>query len=101
MKIKKGDTVKILSGKDRGKQGVVVRAFPREGKIVVEKMNVVKKHRKPRKTGERGQIMEIAKPFSVSNAMIVCPQCAKPTRVGYKTSGEHKTRMCKKCQKAL
>lgn len=97
MKIKSGDTVKIISGKDRGKIGKVTHAFPRENKIVVEGVNIVKKHQRPRRQGERGQIIQMPMPIDASNAMIVCPSCGKPTRVAKKIVGSKKVRGCKKC----
>lgn len=101
MKIKKGDLVKKIAGKDKGKQGKVLRTVPSEGKIVVEKMNIIKKHQKARREGERGQRVEIAAPFDASNAMIVCPACGAATRVSYKFVGDKKVRACKKCGKEL
>ena len=101
MRIKKGDLVKKIAGKDTGKQGKVVRTVPSEGKIVVEKMNIVKKHQKARREGERGQRVEIASPFDASNAMIVCPACGKATRVSYSFVADKKVRVCKKCGKEL
>ena len=101
MRIKKGDLVKKIAGKDKGKQGKVVRTVPSEGKIVVEKLNIVKKHQKARREGERGQRVEIAAPFDVSNAMIICPACGKATRVSYAFVADKKVRVCKKCGKEL
>jgi len=102
MKIKKGDTALIISGKYRGKKGKVLRTFPtRPGgypkKILVEGVNLVKKHQKPRRTGEKGQIIELPKPIDISNAKLICPKCTKPTRVGYKITEGKKYRICKKC----
>ena len=97
MKIKKGDTVLVISGKWRGKTGKVLRAFPRELKVLVEGVNIVKKHQRPRRTGEKGQIVEIPKPIPVSKVKLVCPSCKKATRVGYKIEGDKKFRICKKC----
>ena len=101
MRIKKGDTIKKIAGKDKGKQGKVIRTVPAKGKIVVEKMNIVKKHQKARRQGEKGQRVEIPAPFDASNAMIVCPACGKATRVAYKFAAEKKIRVCKKCGKEL
>lgn len=98
MKIKKGDQVQIITGKDRGKRGKVLRVLVKSGKVIVEGVNIVKKHMRPRREGERGQRIEIPSPFSVSNAMIVCAHCGKPTRIGMKTTGEKKSRVCKKCK---
>jgi large subunit ribosomal protein L24 len=97
MKIKKGDTVLVISGKWRGKTGKVLRAFPREFKVLVEGVNIVKKHQRPRRAGEKGQIVEIPKPIHVSKVKLVCPSCKKATRVGYKIEGDEKFRICKKC----
>lgn len=101
MRIKKGDLIKKIAGKDKGKQGKVLRTVPSEGKIVVEKMNIVKKHQKARRQGERGQRVEIAAPFDASNAMIICPSCGKATRTAYQTVNDKKVRVCKKCGKEL
>ena len=99
MRIKKGDLVKKIAGKDKGKQGKVMKVLPSAGKIVVEAMNIVKKHVKARREGEKGQRIEIAAPFDASNAMVVCPNCGKATRVSYKVQGDKKVRVCKKCNK--
>ncbi|HBI33564.1 MAG TPA: 50S ribosomal protein L24 [Candidatus Moranbacteria bacterium] len=101
MRIKKGDLVKKIAGKDKGKQGKVVRTVPSEGKIVVEKLNIVTKHQKSRREGQRGQRVEIAAPFDASNAMIICPGCGKATRVSYQTTNGKKVRVCKKCGKEI
>ena len=97
MKIKKEDTVLIISGKDRGKKGKVLKALPKERKIIVEGVNLVRKHRRPKKEGEKGQIVEIFKPIDVSNVKFVCPKCGKASRVGYKVIESGKYRVCKKC----
>ena len=97
MKIKKGDTVLVISGKWRGKTGKVLRAFPRELKVLVEGVNIVKKHQKPKRAEEKGQIVEIPKPIPVSKVKLICPSCKKATRVGYKIEGDEKFRVCKKC----
>jgi len=97
MRIKKSDTVLIISGKDRGKKGKVIKALPKENKIVVEGVNLRKKHTRPRRQGEKGQIVEIAAPFDVSNVKLICPKCKKPTRVGYRVLEKNKFRICKKC----
>lgn len=97
MKIKKNDMVKMLSGKDRGKTGKVLRVFGRKRKLVVEGLNIAKRHRRPKKQGEKGQIVEIAVPVAMSKAAPVCPSCGKSTRVGYKMVADKKVRFCKKC----
>ena len=111
MKVKKGDVVHILRGKDAGKEGRVLEALPKQGRVVVENINVVKRHRRPRPiqnaTGfggggmTPGGIVELAAPLPVSNVMVVCPVCGKPTRVGTieKTVKDRKVRVrvCKRC----
>jgi len=110
MKVKKGDTVQMLTGKDRGKQGRVIDARPREGKVIVENLNVVTKHQKPRPIRDANRMggtqiapggrIERPAPVSVSNVMLVCPTCKLPTRVGYKLKeskdGVVKVRVCKR-----
>lgn len=98
MKIKKGDNVLIITGKDRGKKGKVLRAFPREAKIVVEGINMRKKHVKPKRAGQQGQIVEMPGAFSISSAKLVCEKCGKATRIGYTVVGAKKMRTCKKCR---
>ena len=97
MKIKVNDTVKIISGKDRGKTGKITHVLVEENRIVVEGVNIAKKHSKPKKQGQKGQIIQMPMPISVSNAMVVCSSCSKPTRVGKKTVGSKKVRACKRC----
>lgn len=97
MKIKKGDTVKIMAGKDKGKTGKVTRVIPAEKKIIVEGANIKKKHVKPKKRGQKGQVVQISAPFYASSAMVVCSSCGQTARIGYKTEGEKKIRVCKKC----
>src|SRR5258708_2025803 len=97
MKIKKGDNVKIISGKDRGKIAKVIRVSPDEERIVVEGVNMRKKHRRPRQDGKKGEIIHIAGTMHVSNVMIVCSKCGKPARIGYRVEGDTKQRICKKC----
>ena len=101
MKIKKNDQVLIISGKDRGRKGKVLSAFPSEQKIMVEAINIRKKHVRPKKSGEKGQIVEMPGLISVSNAKLICPKCGKATRVGHKTEAKKKYRMCKKCGKEI
>ena len=97
MKIKKGDNVLIISGKDKGRKGKIIESLPRKEKIVIEGINLRKKHMRPKKSGEKGQIVELPVPMSVSNVKIICPKCRKAARVGYKKEGKKKYRICKKC----
>ena len=101
MYIKKGDTVKILQGKDRGKTGTVLTVFPGEERISVEGLNLFKKRVRPRKQGEKGETVSISRPFPASKAQIVCKSCKKAARVGYRTEGNAKVRYCKKCQATI
>lgn len=101
MKIKKGDNVEIIAGKDKGKRGKVVRTLPKVAQVVVEGLNIRKKHTRPKKEGEKGQRVEIAFPMDISNVMLVCPHTDKLTRVGYKLSGGQKVRISKKAQKEI
>ena len=110
LKIKKGDTVQMLTGKDRGKQGRVLEARPRDGKVVVENLNILKKHQKPRPIRDSNRMggtqiapggrVERPSAVSVSNVMLVCPTCKLPTRVGYRfkegKGGPVKIRVCKR-----
>jgi large subunit ribosomal protein L24 len=100
MKIKKGDTVRMLSGKDRGKTGKVSRVLPEDRKVVVEGLNLVKRHLRARRQGQKGQIVAKERSVSISAVALVCPSCGKITRVGYRISpdGLSKSRICKKCQ---
>lgn len=102
MKIKKGDKVQVILGKDRGRTGNVKRVIPKENKVVVEGINIAKKHVKPRGKDQKGGIIRIEKPLHASKVMVICPACNQPTRVGYKQdkSGE-KYRICRKCENLL
>ena len=102
LKIKKGDTVLIQVGKDRGKVGKVLVALPKEGRLLIEGLNLVKKHVKPRKAGEKGQRIEVPSPLPVSRVMLVCPSCNKATRVGIQRGDTGlRQRVCKKCKVAI
>ncbi|MDO8600707.1 MAG: 50S ribosomal protein L24 [bacterium] len=97
MKIKKGDTVKIISGKDRGKTGKVLKVFLEDERMLVEGVNMRKKHERAKRQDKKGEVITRPAPISVANAMLVCPKCSKPARVGYQISGKQKARICKKC----
>ena len=97
MNVKKGDTVIVLSGKDKGKQGKVLSVDPKAGKVVVEKINMVSRHQKPRKQGEEGGIIQKEAPLYACKVMTVCPKCNKATRVAHKVEGGKKVRVCKHC----
>ena len=101
LKIRSGDTVKILSGKDRDKRGKVVGVFPREGRVQVEGLNLRKKHRRARRADRKGEVILIPMPLAASAVQLVCPACGKPTRVGYRVVGGEKHRVCKRCGKDI
>lgn len=104
-RIKRGDTVRVIAGKDKGAEGEVLRVHPKEQRVVVERVNIVVKHQRPVQAG-RGQIqpgrIEFEAPFSWSNVMLVCPQCKAPTRVGFRTTEDgDKVRVCRKCEQDI
>lgn len=97
-KIKKDDTVIVISGKDKGKRSKVLKVFPKEDKILVDNVNVVKKHQRPTQQMREGGIIEQPKPIYISKVMLVCPNCDQKTRVGFKFLEDGtKVRYCKKC----
>ena len=95
--VKTGDTVVVINGKDRGARGKVMAVSPAEGKVIVEKVNVVKKHVKPRKMGEAGGILKAESALYADKVQLVCPKCGAATRVGHEGTGKDKKRVCKKC----
>lgn len=102
LKIKKGDKVKIILGKDKGRIGLVKRVSGNENKVLVEGINLVKKHVKPSGKDQPGGIIEIEKPLWMSKVMIVCPQCGQATRIGYQLDkGGRKYRICRKCKSLI
>ncbi len=102
MHVKKGDLVKVLAGKDKGKQGKIIRSLPKESRVVVEKVNLIKKHQKPTQKYPQGGIIAMEAPLHVSNVMVICPSCKKPTRTGHKfLDNGKKVRQCKRCGAAI
>jgi len=102
MQVHREDTVVVLAGKDRGKQGRVLRVFPKEGRVLVEKVNMVKRHTRPNDKVPQGGIVEKEATLHHSNLMVVCGKCGKPTRVGHKNLADgKKVRLCKKCGEIL
>ena len=96
--VKTGDTVVILSGRDNGKTGKVLAVSPKEGKVIVEGLNIVTKHVKPRRQGEAGGIIHQEAALNMSNVMHICKKCGQPTRIGYTVLADgKKVRVCKKC----
>ncbi len=102
MRIKKGDTVEVIAGKDRGKRGTILRVYPAEGRVVVDGVNIVTKHVKVRRAGTSGERIQFPGKIDASNVMLVCPHTDKPTRVGYKiTDGGQKVRISRKSGKEI
>lgn len=102
MKIKKGDAVQITVGKDKGKSGKVEKVFTKENKILVTGLNVYKRHLKKQGENKPGGIVEISRPLPLANLSLVCPNCHKPSRIGFFIDKSNtKYRLCKKCQKVI
>ena len=101
MIVKKGDQAVVISGKEKGKKGKVAQVIPTTGKVVIENVNVVSRHKKPRSAQDKGGIMKKAAPIDASNVMVVCPACGKATRVAHKEIAGEKARVCKKCGASL
>ncbi len=100
--VKTGDTVVVLSGKERGKRGKIIAVSPKEGKVIIEGVNMVSKHVKPKKMGEAGGIIKAEGAMYASKVQLVCPSCDKATRIAHKISEDgKKQRICKKCGKTL
>lgn len=100
MKIKIGDNVKIILGKDKGRTGTVDRVLTKSKSVVIKNVNLFKKHIKPTQ-GRPGAIIEKERPLDISKVMLVCPNCQKPTRIGYKLNASVKERICKKCKTVI
>ncbi len=99
--VKKGDTVVVLSGKDKGKQGKIITAMPKAGKVIVEGINKVKRHSKPSLKVPQGGIITKEMPMHVCKVQLVCPACNKPTRIGHKEVNGKNSRVCKKCGEVI
>jgi large subunit ribosomal protein L24 len=99
--IRKGDKVRVIAGKDKGKEGKVVAALPEKQRVIVEGVNRVKKHARPTQKQPQGGIVEVDGTIHVSNVMLICPTCGEPTRVGRKREGGVRQRICKKCEKEI
>ncbi|MEW6067807.1 MAG: 50S ribosomal protein L24 [Nitrospirota bacterium] len=100
--IKKNDTIVVITGKEKGKIGRVLSLLPSKEKILVEKVNIIKRHMKPTKKYTQGGIIEKEGPLPISNVMLICPKCNKPTRIGNEfLKDERKVRMCKKCREVI
>lgn len=104
-RIKKGDTVEVIAGKDLGERGEVMSVLPKEDRVVVQGINILKKHRKARQAGNQqvpAQIVEFEGPIHLSNVLLVCPSCSKKTRVGFRARDDgYKVRVCKQCDSEI
>lgn len=101
VKIKKNDIVTVIKGNDAGKSGKVLKVFPKEGKVIVEKINFVKRHSRPSQKVKQGGIIEKEAPISIANVMLICNKCGKKTRVKISFYGKKRVRMCKKCNEMI
>lgn len=99
--VKKDDVVHILSGEDAGKTGKVLQVLPKEGRVVVEGINIRKKHTRPSRQNMQGGVIEQPGPMAAAKVMLVCPNCQRPTRVKIERSGQQRTRVCKRCEKSI
>lgn len=101
MKLKKGDKVKVMVGKDRGRQGVIEKVYQKDESVLLMGINVYKKHVKKSEQMPKGGIVDVPRPLNVAKVMFICPKCNKPTRIGYKRQNEKKVRFCKRCESIL
>lgn len=101
MKLKKGDNVIVMAGRDKGKSGVIEYSFPDVDKVIVKGIHVMKKHLKPSQKNPKGGIIDINKKLDSSNLMLICPNCGKNTRIGYQITEKTKIRICRKCNKSV
>lgn len=101
LKIKKGDKVEVIAGKDNGKQGEVITVLPDIQKVIIKGINIVTKHIKPKQSGAKGERIEVEAPIHISNVMLICPETKKKTRVGFKVKNGNKVRISKKSNKEI
>lgn len=101
-KVRKNDTVQVLAGRERGKQGKISRVLPKEQRVVIDGVNIRKRHTKPRRQGEQGGIIEFPAPLHISNVAVVCAKCGRATRVGFRELADGtKVRYCKRCDEVI
>ena len=100
MKLKKEDQIKVIAGKDKGREGKVEKVLPRQNKVVIPEVNMYKRHVKGQ-NGQKGGIYDVSRPIDVSKVALICPKCKKATRVGYKFVKDEKLRICRKCNKEI
>lgn len=101
MKLKKGDNIKVLKGKDKGKTGKIEQVLPKQNKVLIPNVNLYKRHLKTRSQSQPSEIITLTKPLPEANVVLICPKCGKQTRVGYKIVKNVKSRICKKCKSEI
>lgn len=101
MSLKKGDKIKVLTGKDKGKEGQILKVLPKDGKVVVEGINIHTRFARAKRSGEKGQRLEIPSPLTLGKVMLICPHCGKQTRIAHGSSEAGHFRKCKKCGKLI
>ncbi len=101
MKLKKGDNIKVVRGKDKGKTGKIDKVFPKKGKVLIANINLFKRHLKARSQGQPAEIVTLNKPLNEESVVLICSKCHKETRVGYKLIKGKKSRICKKCESEI
>jgi len=101
MKIKKGDKIKVITGKDKGRDGIVEKTYIKNDTVLIQGVNIYKKHIKKNEKMPQGGVVEVPRPLSVSKVMLLCPLCKKSTRVSYKIEKNKKVRVCKKCKSII
>ena len=102
LKVRKNDTVMVIAGRDRGKTGKVLRVLPVRGRVIVERLNMVKRHTKPRGAASPGGIVEKEAPLDISNVMVLCDRCDAPVRIGFKLAADgSRSRVCRRCGDVL
>ncbi len=101
MKIKKGDKVRVVAGKDEGREAVVEKVYEKSGKVLLPKINIYKKHIKKNEKMPQGGVVEVPRPLAAAKVMLICPKCGKVTRVGYTVDKNGKFRICRKCKSKI
>jgi large subunit ribosomal protein L24 len=101
MKVRKGDKVLIIKGKDRKKTGSVLGVLLKKEKVTIDGLNMIMRHSKPKRSGEKGQKIKRPAPVAISNIKLICPKCKNPTKIGYQISDSNKVRFCKKCKSSI
>ncbi|MBN2197817.1 50S ribosomal protein L24 [Candidatus Wolfebacteria bacterium] len=101
MKMKKGDIVKITTGKDKGKTGKILKTLIKKDKILIEGLNLYKKHVRPKREGEKGQMVSVPRPIDISNTALICSSCNQATKIGHRFENKKKVRFCKKCKTTI